>query len=89
MAQVHLSAGNGDHHARDLLQRSDNARKDLNMDKLREEDKPDLDDEVEMTEAALEEAPRLLRLLTRRGGQRGPDARRRLRPTQWPHRRFV
>ena len=37
MAQVHLSAGNGDHHARDLLQRSDNARKDLNMDKLREE----------------------------------------------------
>lgn len=31
---------------------------------------------------------RLLRLLTRRGGQRRPDARR-LRPTQWPHRRFV
>ena len=30
---------------------------------------------------------RLLRLLRRRGGQR-PDARR-LRPTQWPHRRFV
>ena len=37
MAQVHLSARNGDHHARDLLQGSDNARKDLNMDKLREE----------------------------------------------------
>jgi hypothetical protein len=37
MAQVHLSAGNGDHRARDLLQGSDNARKDLNMDKLREE----------------------------------------------------
>ena len=31
---------------------------------------------------------RLLRLLTRRGGQRRPDARR-LRRTQWPHRRFV
>jgi RNA-directed DNA polymerase len=31
---------------------------------------------------------RLLRLLTRRGGQRRPDARR-LRITQWPHRRFV
>ena len=31
---------------------------------------------------------RLLRLLTRRGGQRRADARR-LRPTQWPHRRFV
>jgi len=37
MAQVHLSAGNRDHHARDLLQGSDDARKDLNMDKLREE----------------------------------------------------
>jgi hypothetical protein len=37
MAQVHLSAGNRDRHARDLLQGSDNARKDLNMDKLREE----------------------------------------------------
>ena len=31
---------------------------------------------------------RLLRLLTRRGGQRRPDPRR-LRPRQWPHRRFV
>jgi len=31
---------------------------------------------------------RLLRLLMRRGGQRRPDARR-LRTTQWPHRRFV
>lgn len=31
---------------------------------------------------------RLLRLLTRRGGQRRPDARS-MRPTQWPHRRFV
>jgi len=31
---------------------------------------------------------RLLRLLTRRGGQRRPDARQ-LRATQWPHRRFV
>src|SRR5258706_727395 len=31
---------------------------------------------------------RLLRLLMRRGGQRRPDARR-LRPRQWPHRRFV
>jgi len=31
---------------------------------------------------------RLLRLLTRRGGQRKPGARR-LRPSQWPHRRFV
>jgi hypothetical protein len=37
MAQAHLSAGNRDHHARDLLQGSDNGRKDLNMDKLREE----------------------------------------------------
>ena len=37
MAQVHLSAANRDHHARDLLQESDNARKDFNMDKLREE----------------------------------------------------
>jgi hypothetical protein len=37
MAQVYLSAGNRDHHVRDLLQGSDNARKDLNMDKLREE----------------------------------------------------
>jgi hypothetical protein len=37
MAQVHLSAGNRDHHVRELLQGSDNARKDLNMDKLREE----------------------------------------------------
>jgi RNA-directed DNA polymerase len=35
---------------------------------------------------------RLLRLMTHRGGQRRPDARRRrrrLRPTAWPHRRFV
>jgi len=32
---------------------------------------------------------RLLRLLTRRGGQRRSDDGRRLRPTQWPHRRFV
>jgi RNA-directed DNA polymerase len=31
---------------------------------------------------------RLLRLLARRGGQRRPDARR-VRATQWPHRRFV
>jgi group II intron reverse transcriptase/maturase len=31
---------------------------------------------------------RLLRLLMRRGGQRRPDDRR-LRPMQWPHRRFV
>jgi RNA-directed DNA polymerase len=31
---------------------------------------------------------RLLRLLARRGGQRRPDARR-LRSTDWPHRRFV
>jgi group II intron reverse transcriptase/maturase len=31
---------------------------------------------------------RLLRLLTRRGGQRPPDARR-WRSSQWPHRRFV
>ena len=31
---------------------------------------------------------RLLRLLTQRGGQRRSDARR-LRSTQWPHRRFV
>jgi RNA-directed DNA polymerase len=31
---------------------------------------------------------RLLRLLTRRGGQRPPDARR-WRSRQWPHRRFV
>jgi RNA-directed DNA polymerase len=31
---------------------------------------------------------RLLRLLQRRGGQRRPDARR-VRTTQWPHRRFV
>lgn len=31
---------------------------------------------------------RLLRLLMRRGGQRKPEARR-LRPSQWPHRRFV
>jgi len=31
---------------------------------------------------------RLLRLPVRRGGQRRPDARR-LRPVQWPHRRFV
>ena len=31
---------------------------------------------------------RLLRLLLRRGGQRRPDGRR-MRSTQWPHRRFV
>jgi RNA-directed DNA polymerase len=31
---------------------------------------------------------RLLRLLTHRGGQRHPDARR-MRPSQWPHRRLV
>ena len=37
MGQPHLSAGNRDHHARDLLQGSDNARKDFDMDKLREE----------------------------------------------------
>jgi hypothetical protein len=37
MGQAHLSASHRDHHARDLLQGSDTARKDFNMDKLREE----------------------------------------------------
>jgi hypothetical protein len=36
MDQAHLSAGQRDRHARDL-QESDSARKDFNMDKLREE----------------------------------------------------
>lgn len=36
------------------------------LDKLREAQKPELDDEIEMTDEALEEAPRLLRLLSPR-----------------------